>query len=54
MYTSNVLLMLGVDIRSQLKFEFGTGLGPEYLVLVIVVLEYLISVLVLILRPLGT
>ena len=30
------------------------GLGPEYLVLVLVVLEYLISVLVLVLRPLGT
>ena len=32
----------------------STGLGPEYLVLVLVVLEYLISVLVLVLRPLGT
>ena len=40
----------------SLLWNIHTGLGPEYLVLVLVVLEYLISVLVLVLvlRPLGT
>ena len=40
----------------QEQYLATSGLGPEYLVLVLVVLEYLISVLVLVLvlRPLGT
>ena len=38
--------------KEQLYDLQNSGLGPEYLVLVL--LEYLVSVLVLVLRPLGT